>query len=309
MIHHLLRRLAGMVLVLLAVSFVTFAALVAAPGDAAGAMVGDSASAEQVALLRQSLGLDGSLLARYQSFLGDLLLHGDLGSSLVSGRPVSQLLLERLPYTALLALTAIGLAVLLGAPLGIAAALRAGTRLDTALMGGAALGLAVPTFWSSLLLMLLFSLHLRWLPVAGAGSLRHLALPAVALALPTAAIVARLLRASLLDTLHADYVRTAHAKGLTASGVFGGHVLRNSLIPVLTVLGLQLGHLLGGAFVVETIFGWPGVGRLTVQAIFDRDTPVVLGAAITLAAFYLLINLAVDLAQSVLDPRVGRAAV
>lgn len=309
MIHHLLRRLAGMGLVLLAVSFVTFAALAAAPGDAAGAMVGDSASAEQMALLRQSLGLDGPLLVRYQSFIGDLLLRGDLGWSLVSGRPVSQLLLERLPYTALLALTAIGLAVLLGAPLGMAAALRAGARLDTALMGGAALGLAVPTFWSSLLLMLLFSLRLRWLPVAGAGSLRHLVLPAIALALPTAAIVARLLRASLLDTLHADFVRTAHAKGLTAPGVFRGHVLRNSLIPVLTVLGLQLGHLLGGAFVVETIFGWPGVGRLTVQAIFDRDTPVVLGAAITIAAIYLSINLAVDLVHGALDPRVGRATV
>ncbi len=309
MIHHLLRRLAGMGLVLLAVSFVTFAALAAAPGDAAGAMAGDSASAEQMALLRQSLGLEGSLLARYQRFLGDLVLHGDLGRSLLSGRPVSQLLLERLPYTALLAVSAIGLAVLLGAPLGMAAALRAGTRLETALMGGAALGLAVPTFWSSLLLMLLFSLRLRWLPVAGAGSLRHLVLPAVVLALPTAAIVARLIRASLLDTLHADFVRTAHAKGLSSRRVFGGHVLRNSLLPVVTILGLQLGHLLGGAFVVETIFAWPGVGRLAVQAIFDRDTPVVLGAALTIAAIYLLINLAVDLAHGLLDPRVGRATV
>lgn len=309
MIHHLLRRLAGMALVLLAVTFVTFVALAAAPGDAAGAMVGDSASAEQMALLRQSLGLEAPLLARYQRFLGDLLLHGDLGRSLVSGRPVSQLLLERLPHTALLAVSAIGLAVLLGAPLGMVAALRAGTRLETALMGGAALGLAVPTFWSGLLLMLLFSLRLRWLPVAGAGSLRHLVLPAVVLALPTAAIVARLLRASLLDTLHADFVRTAHGKGLSSQRVFAGHVLRNSLLPVVTILGLQLGHLLGGAFVVETIFGWPGVGRLAVQAIFDRDTPVVLGAVITIAAGYLLINLAVDLMHGALDPRVGRATV
>jgi ABC-type dipeptide/oligopeptide/nickel transport system permease component len=309
MIRHLLRRLTGMGLVLLAVTFITFSALAAAPGDAAEAMVGDSASAEQMALLRQSLGLDGSLLVRYQRFLSDLVLHGDLGRSLISGRPVSQLLLERLPYTALLALSAISLAVLLGAPLGMAAALRAGTRLDTALMGGAALGLAVPAFWSSLLLMLLFSLRLRWLPVAGAGSLRHLVLPAVTLALPTAAIVARLIRASLLDTMHADFVRTAHAKGLAAQRVFGGHVLRNSLIPVVTILALQLGHLLGGAFVVETIFGWPGVGRLAVQSIFDRDTPVVLGATLTIAAIYLLINLAVDVAHSVLDPRVGQAAV
>ena len=309
MIQHLLRRLAGMGLVLLAVSFITFAALAAAPGDAAGTMVGDSASAEQMALLRQSLGLDGSLLVRYQRFLGDLVLHGDLGRSLLSGRPVSQLLLERLPYTALLAVSAISLAVLLGAPLGMAAALRAGTRLDTALMGGAALGLAVPAFWSSLLLMLLFSLRLRWLPVAGAGSLRHLVLPAVVLALPTAAIVARLIRASLLDTLHADFVRTAHAKGLSSRRVLSSHVVRNSLLPVVTILGLQLGHLLGGAFVVETIFGWPGVGRLAVQAIFDRDMPVVLGAALTIAAIYLLVNLAVDLVHGVLDPRIGRAAV
>jgi ABC-type dipeptide/oligopeptide/nickel transport system permease component len=309
MIHHLLRRLAGMGLVLLAVTFITFAALAAAPGDAAGTMVGDSASAEQMALLRQSLGLDGSLLVRYQRFLGDLVLHGDLGRSLISGRPVSQLLLERLPYTVLLAVSAISLAVLLGAPLGMAAALRAGTRWDTTLMGGAAFGLAVPVFWSSLLLMLLFSLRLRWLPVAGAGSVRHLVLPAVALALPTAAIVARLLRASVLDTLHADFVRTAHAKGLASHRVFSGHVLRNSLIPAVTILGLQLGHLLGGAFVVETIFGWPGVGRLAVQAIFDRDTPVVLGAALTIAAIYLLINLAVDVIHGVLDPRVGRATL
>jgi ABC-type dipeptide/oligopeptide/nickel transport system permease component len=176
-------------------------------------------------------------------------------------------------------------------------------------MGGAALGLAVPAFWSSLLLMLLYSLRLRWLPVAGAGSLRHLVLPAVVLALPTAAIVARLIRASLLDTLHADFVRTAHAKGLSSRRVLSSHVVRNSLLPVVTILGLQLGHLLGGAFVVETIFGWPGVGRLAVQAIFDRDMPVVLGAALTIAAIYLLINLAVDLAHGVLDPRIGRAAV
>jgi len=308
MIHHLLRRLAGMALVLLAVTLITFVALAAVPGDAAEAMVGDSASAEQMAVLRQSLGLDGSLLERYQRYLG-CLLQGDLGRSAVSGRPVSQLLLERLPYTALLAITAIGLAVLLGAPLGLAAALRAGSRFDVALMGGAALGLAVPVFWSSLLLMLLFSLRLRWLPVTGADSLRHLVLPAIALALPTAAIVARLMRASLLDTLHADYVRTARAKGLASPQVFSSHVLRNSLIPVTTMLALQLGHLLGGAFVVETIFGWPGVGRLAVQAIFDRDTPVVMGAAITLAAIYLLINLAVDLVHGVLDPRVGQATV
>ena len=167
----------------------------------------------------------------------------------------------------------------------------------------------MPAFWVGLLLIMLFALRLHWLPVVGAGSLRHLILPTITLALPTAAVVARLVRSSLLDVLGADYIRTADAKGLPRRHVIGRHALRNGLIPVVTVLGLHLGHLLGGAFVVETIFGWPGLGRLTVQAIFDRDAPVVLGAALTVAALYLAINLLVDLAHGQLDPRAARAAV
>lgn len=308
MAQHLLRRLIGAGLVLLAVSFITFLALATAPGDAATALVGDTASQEQLALVRQSMGLDLPLLVRYQAYLGGV-LQGDMGRSLIGQRPVSQLLIERLPYTLLLALTASTLALLLGGVLGTMAALRAGRWLDTVLMGSVAVGLAVPVFWSALLLMMLFSLKLHWLPVVGANTPRHLILPAVTLAIPTAAIVARLVRASLLDVMGADYVRTAQAKGLRPPRVIGVHVMRNSLLPVMAVVGLQLGHLLGGAVVVETIFGWPGLGRLTVQAIFDRDLPVVMGAALVIAAFYVLLNFAIDLAHAYLDPRVAQEAL
>lgn len=308
MAQHLLRRLIGAGLVLLAVSFITFLALATAPGDAASALVGDTASQEQLALVRQSMGLDLPLLVRYQAYLGGV-LQGDMGRSLIGQRPVSQLLMERLPYTLLLALSASALALLLGGVLGTVAALRAGRWLDTVLMGSVAVGLAVPVFWSALLLMMLFSLKLHWLPVVGANTPRHLILPAVTLAIPTAAIVARLVRSSLLDVMGADYVRTAQAKGLRPPHVIGVHVMRNSLLPVLAVVGLQLGHLLGGAVVVETIFGWPGLGRLTVQAIFDRDLPVVMGAALVIAAFYVLLNFAIDLAHAYLDPRVSQEAL
>lgn len=309
MFMHLLRRLGGSVLVLAAVSFITFTALASAPGDAADTLAGDSGSREQVAELRAEMGLDGPLLARYGAFAWGVLARGDLGKSLISGRPVASLLAERFPYTALLALAAIALAAAAGMTIGAVAALRSGTLVDLGIMGVTGLGMAVPSFWSGLLLLLVFSLKLDWLPVVGAGSARHLILPAVTLALPTTAVIARLMRSGLLETLGSDYVRTAHAKGLPRGQVLRRHVLRNSLLPVITLLGLYLGHLLGGSFIVESIFGWPGLGRLIVQAIFDRDMPVVLGAALTIAAIYLVINLLVDLAHAWLDPRVAEEAV
>jgi len=302
--RELANRLFGMVAALVAVSLVTFLALATIPGDAASAMVGDSASQEQLTSLREQMGLDVSLPERYLAFAAGV-LRGDLGRSLVSGRPVSSLILERLPYTLLLAFTAVSAAVLIGGLSGTVAGVRAGTVIDTALMSGMALGIAIPTFWSALLLVMFFALRLDWLPVVGATSARHLVLPAVVLALPTAAVLARLLRSSLQDTLSADYIRTAHAKGLPARRVVTRHAFRNSLAPVAAVLGLQVGHLIAGAFVVETIFAWPGLGRLTVQAIFDRDYPVVMGTTLVIAAGFLVINLLVDLAHGWLDPRVG----
>jgi len=309
MLMHLLRRLGGSALVLMAVSFITFVALASAPGDAADTLAGDSGSREQVAELRAEMGLEGPLLTRYGTFAWGVLARGDLGESLISGRPVAGLLAERFPYTALLALTAILLSAATGMTIGMIAALRSGTLVDLGIMGLTGLGMAVPSFWSGLLLILVFSLKLDWLPIVGAGSVRHLALPAMTLALPTTAVIARLIRSGLLETLGSDYVRTAHAKGLSRRQVLGRHVLRNSLLPVITLLGLHLGHLLGGSFIVESIFGWPGLGRLIVQAIFDRDTPVVLGAALVIAAIYLVINLVVDLAHAWLDPRVAEEAV
>ncbi len=304
MTFHLVRRLLGAALVLLAVTAVTFFSLTAAPGDAAAGLIGETASPEQLARFRAELGLDRPALVRYVDFLTGLAT-GDLGESLVSGRAVTDLLLERLPSTVLLAMTAMLAATVIGTVVGLVAARSAGSWLDTGVMTLVNIGIAMPTFWVALLLILLFSLRLRWLPVVGAGSPAHLILPAVTLALPTIAVVARLVRSALLDVLGADFVRTAHAKGLPAGQVLRRHVLRNALIPVLTVLGMHLGYMLGGAFIVETIFGWPGLGRLTVQAIFDRDLPVVLGATVTIAAIYVVLNLLVDLLHAWMDPRVA----
>jgi ABC-type dipeptide/oligopeptide/nickel transport system permease component len=301
-------RLAGAGIVLLAVSFVMFVALTWTPGDAAQALAGESASAEQLRELRAELGLDQPLLMRYLVFLGDL-SRGSLGESLVSGRSVADLIGERLPYTAGLALIAITLATFAGAAIGTFAAVRAGTRFDTVVMSVSLAGLAVPGFWLALMLTLLFSLKLRWFPVVGADGPATWVLPTLTLALPTTAMVARLVRSGMVGVLRSDYVRTAHAKGVPARQVLARHALRNSLTPLLNVLGVHLGHLLGGAFVVETIFGWPGLGRLAVQAIFDRDVPVVLGCGLTIAAMYLVVNLAVDIAQAWLDPRVAQEII
>jgi ABC-type dipeptide/oligopeptide/nickel transport system permease component len=309
MARHLPRRLAGTLITLIVVGFVTFIALDATPGDAASALVGESASHAQLQILRAQMGLDQPLVARYATFLANLVARGDLGQSLVNQRAVNQLLLERLPTTLILAFSATALALAIGLTLGMIAAARAGSLLDTALMSGAAVSLAVPTFWSALVLMLIFSVNLRWLPVVGASGAQHFILPTLTLALPTSAIIARLVRASVLDVFGADYVRTARAKGVAPRPVLTRHILRNSLIPVITMLGLHLGHLLGGAFIVETIFGLPGLGRLIVQAIFDRDYPIVLGATLLIATMYLAINLLVDVAHGWLDPQVAEGAV
>lgn len=308
MLVYLLRRLLAALAVTAAVSFIAFLLLAVMPGDAADAAVGEFASEAQLQAVRQEMGLDRPLLGRYVRFAAGV-LHGELGESLISGRAVATLIGERFPYTALLALAALLLAVILGLAVGGLAAARAGSLLDLALMAASTLGLSLPTFWLALLLILFFSLRLGWLPVVGAGTPGHLVLPAISLALPLAAVVARLLRASLLDVAGTDFVRTAHAKGLPVGWIWRGHILRNALIPVITLLGVHAGHLLGGAVIVETIFGWPGLGRLIVQAILDSDTPVVLGAVLLMAAIYQALNLLVDLAQALLDPRVGASAL
>ena len=305
---YLIRRIVGAVVTVLAVSFVAYVALTFAPGDAAETLIGENASAEQVAALRSQLKLDAPLMERYGAYMASA-LRGDLGRSLVSDRPVAELLGERFPSSAVLALAAMLLASVVGFSLGHLSAIRAGSRLDVVLVGMTAMGLALPSYWVALLLVMLFSLTLKWLPVFGSGGPAHLILPAVTLALPAGAMVARLVRSSVIEVQHADFVRTAFAKGLSRRQTMGRHVLPNALIPALTMLGLNLSHLIGGAFVVETVFAWPGLGRLMVQAIFDRDIPVVMGAVLVVAPLCLGVNLVVDLLHGALDPRVRQQAL
>ena len=306
---YLLRRIAAAGVTALVVSFVAYVALTFAPGDAAEALIGESASAEQVAALRSQMRLDAPLLERYGDYMAAALTRADLGRSLVSNRRVSELLLERLAPTLCLALVAMALATLVGFAVGLLASARPGSRLDLLAVSGTVLGLAIPPYWLALLLVMLFSLRLNWLPVFGSGTPAHLVMPAITLALPGAAVIARLVRASVLEVKSADFVRTAASKGLAPHQVLLRHVLPNSLIPALTLLGLNLSHLVGGAFVIETIFAWPGLGRLTVQAIFDRDVPVVMGTVLIVAPLCLSINLLVDLLHAALDPRVRHEAL
>ncbi len=306
---YLVRRVVALGMTALVVSFVAYVALTFAPGDAAQALIGENASSEQIATLRSQMHLDEPLLSRYCDYMVAALTKGDLGRSLVSGRSVGELLMERLPPTLSLAIVAIALAALVGFAVGLLASSRPGSLIDFLAIGGAALGMAIPPYWAALLLVLCFSLRLGWLPVFGWGSPAHFVLPAITLAMPGAALIARMVRASVLEVAGSDFVRTAKSKGLAPRHIMLYHVLPNSLIPALTVLGLNLSYLVGGTFVVETIFAWPGVGRLTVQAIFDRDIPVVMGAVLVVVPLCLSINLAVDFLHMILDPRVRHEAL
>jgi ABC-type dipeptide/oligopeptide/nickel transport system permease component len=308
LISRIARRLAGSVLVLILASLVAFTILDFAPGDAAEMMIGEGASEEQMLALRRELGLDVPFLNRYLNYLSSA-ARGDLGVSLINGRPVTKIIGERFGSTLLLAVVATALAACLGVMIGTWAASHKGSLADMGIMSLTSLGLAVPGFGFAMLLTLVFPLKLRLLPVAGGGSLAHLVLPTLTLAAPLLAVIARLSRSSLLDAAQADYVLTARAKGASHTQVWRKHILRNALVPVITLLGLNFGHLLGGAFVVETIFGWPGLGRLLVQAVFDRDYPLILGAVLLLAVIFQVFNLLIDLLHGVLDPRVGSEAV
>jgi len=295
-------------LVLWVASLIAFVILNAAPGDAAQALIGENASESQLQALREAMGLDRPLLARYAGYLSGV-LRGDLGESLISGRPVAQLVGERFVSTLILSAAAALIASVLGRLAGLGAAAHQGSWAELGLMSLMALMLSVPGFVLALLFTMVFSLKLRLLPVAGGGALAHMVLPALTLAVPMLAMVARLSRSSVLDAARADYVLTAHGKGAPERTVWNRHILKNAVIPVMTIVGLHFGHLLGGAFVVETIYGWPGLGRLIVQAVFDKDYPLILGAVLLLAVIYQLFNLLVDIGQGLLDPRVGGEAV
>ena len=301
--RYLVRRLLLTVPVLLGVATLVFALIHLVPGDPVQSMLGEGASQEEVVELRHRLGLDRPLLAQYQSFLAGI-LRGDLGSSFRYGTPVTSEIRDRLVRTMQLAAAAMAVAILLALPLGIIAAVFRGTAIDHAAMTLALVGISMPNFWLGPLLAILFAVYLGWLPVSGTGSLAHLVLPAVTLGAALAAILARMTRASLLEELRELYVLAARARGLSRMRAVVKHALRNSLIPVVTIIGLQFGAVLTGTIITETIFAWPGVGRLLIQAINFRDYPLVQGCILFISVTYVMMNLITDLTYGLLDPRI-----
>jgi ABC-type dipeptide/oligopeptide/nickel transport system permease component len=299
----LVRRLVLAIPVLLGVATLVFSLIHLIPGDPVQAMLGDAASPESVIELRTRLGLNRPLHVQYGAFLMGV-ARGDLGVSLRTNERVSSAIAARLPATVELALAAMLVAVVIAIPTGIVAAVWSGTGVDHATTTLAMVGLSMPTFWLGPLLGLVFSVELGWLPVSGRGTVAHLVLPAITLGLPLAAVLARMTRASLMDELGEIYVTAARARGLSEARILLRHAFRNSLIPIVTVLGLQVGGVLTGAVITETIFAWPGVGRLLIQSIGFRDYPLVQGCILLIAVTYVSVNLLTDMAYALLDPRI-----
>ncbi|MBF2077402.1 MAG: ABC transporter permease [Synechococcales cyanobacterium T60_A2020_003] len=333
MTRYILKRLLNLIPVLLGITMLVFLFLHLIPGDPATIMLGDRASADQVETLRERMGLNEPLPLQYVTFLGNL-LRLDLGRSIFTGFPIIEEIKIRWPATFELSLAAMLLAIALGIPLGVLAAVRKNSILDNVLMTGSLLGVSMPVYWLGLLLVYLFAVNLQWLPPSGRISieggmqfqpitgffvldallqgnmqalkdiLAHLTLPALALSTIPLAILARITRSAMLDVLSQDYIRTARAKGLREFWVIGKHALKNAMLPVVTVIGLEFGTLLGGAILTETIFAWPGIGTWIYDGILARDYPVVQGGIIFVAIAFVLINLVVDLSYALLDPRV-----
>jgi ABC-type dipeptide/oligopeptide/nickel transport system permease component len=303
MFAFILRRLLLAVPTLLGVLVVVFLLLFVAPGDPVAEIVGERADAATVARLRAELRLDDPLPTQFAHYAGGV-LRGDLGRSFITNRPVAGDIAERFPRTLLLAGTAMLLASTLGILLGVVSARNPGGWADRLALGGAYLGISFPVYWVGLLFILLFAVQLRWLPASGYGGIRYLILPALALGSRSVAFLARVTRSAMLEVLGSDFVRTARAKGLGERAVTLRHGLRNALIPVVTVLGLDFGYYLTGSILTETIFSWPGLGRYVVNAIGRRDLPAIQGAVLFLSAVFVLVNLLTDVAYAKADPRV-----
>jgi len=308
---YIVRRISQMIIILVIVSVVVFSLIQMIPGDIATAMLGEGATKEEYQLLRENLGLDKPFYIRYLKWAGNM-IRGDLGKSSINKFPVAQLFAQRLPYTIQLALCGMVLAVVIAVPAGIVAALKKDSYIDALIRGFSTFGTAMPNFWLGLILILTFSLWLRWLPSSGMSNisdgffdwLKRMILPAMTLGIRFSAIVVRQTRAAFLEVLRMDYIRTARAKGVAEFWVNYKHVLRNALIPVITVIGLQLGRLIGGAVVTEMIFQIPGMGSLIADAVFSRDIAVVQGGVMIATLGVLGINFIVDMVYGIVDPRV-----
>ncbi len=296
------QRLLGAILVVFGVSLVTFF-LTFLSGDPATLMLPPNATPNQIATFRQQWGFDQPVYLQYARFLSRA-VQGDFGLSLRHGLPALPLILDHLPITLQLTVTAMLLAIVIAVPLGMLSATHRGGRIDIIAMAVALVGQAVPNFWLATMMILLFAVGLGWLPTSGRGTWQHIVMPATAIAINLVALMTRLGRSAMLEVLSEDYIRTARAKGMREFMVVANHALRNALIPLVTVIGLQFGYILGGAVVIETVFTYPGVGLFTVQAIMNRDYPVVQAAVFVLATAVVLINLTVDLLYGALDPRI-----
>lgn len=315
MIRYILGRLVSLCVSLIVASLVIFAIVEVVPGDPAAFMLGVNARPDTIAALRAELGLDQSMVERYLSWVGGMLT-GDFGVSYTYRTPVSQMVLDRIGVSLPLALMALGLTILIAFPAGIYAASRRGRVGDLGVMGATQLGVAVPNFWFAMILVLIFAIKLRWVSAGGfpgweagpVAALKALILPSIALALPQAAILTRVMRSSLLDMLGEDFIRTARAKGLSRRQALWRHAVRNALIPVLTIIGLQFAFLLAGAIVIEQVFFLPGLGRLIFQSISARDLIVVESVVMLLVAMVILVNFTVDLAYAAVDPRLRARA-
>jgi ABC-type dipeptide/oligopeptide/nickel transport system permease component len=303
MLTYLIRRLLLLFLVLFGVVTLVFFLIHLIPGDPVDIMLGDQALAADKDTLRQAMGLDQPIANQYRSYLGDL-LRGDLGQSILSRRPVLTEIVERFPATVELMLGAMAVALLMALPLGIVSALKPYGWLDGASMLISFLGISIPNFWLGPMLIILFSIQLGWLPVNERGGIEHLILPAITLGTAMAAMLSRMIRASLLEVLDEEYITNARAKGLPERLVIFKHALRNALIPVITIIGLQVGVLLSGAIITEAIFDWPGLGSLLLEGIYSRNYPLVQGCILIIASVYVLVNLLTDLAYAWADPRV-----
>lgn len=303
MFRYIIKRILMMIPVLLAVSFVVYFLMDLAPGDIISSLAPQDATEEQIEMLKEELGLNGSLIERYFRYLGNL-LKGDMGMSLSLKRPVAEVFLERFPATLKLALVATVVALAISIPLGIAAATHHRSFLDGFSMVTAMLGLSMPGFWLGLLLILFFSHQLGWLPSGGSDGFVSLILPAIALGAGQAGSLTRITRSSMLDVIRQDYLRTARAKGVSEKMVIRKHALKNALIPIITVFGSTLGNLLGGAVAIETVFSWPGIGRLTVSAVNVRDTTLATGCIIMFTVILTVTMLLVDIAYAYVDPRI-----
>lgn len=303
MFQYVLKRLLSTIPVLLGISLLLFLMLRMLPGDPAQVLAGQMASPADIQIIRQQLGLDKPVIVQYGIFLSRL-ARFDLGRSARTQHPVIKEIWARLPNTMLLAVAAIGLACLFGIPAGIISAVRPYTWMDYLFTTIALFGISMPVFWLGLMLMVIFSITLQWLPAGGTGSWKHMILPSFTLAAFVVAFITRMTRASMIEALSQDYTTTARSKGLKEQVVIVKHALKNALIPIITVVGLQFGLLLGGAVLTETVFAWPGLGRLIVESILARDYPVIQGAILIFGLLYILVNLAVDLLYAYIDPRI-----